>query len=155
VRLYRELKEELARPFGESSVIEAVAHCIDRDAEFVREYLDANFELDAQAELPPAKDEPKPPDRKPETGEGHVEPEAGSENGELTPDDAGETGEEAEDELSPDGDEGEEALPKQERPAKPKAPTFMDRYAKSRSFRWHEEERCYTHANGAWIERGE
>lgn len=31
----------------------------------------------------------------------------------------------------------------------------MDRYAKSRGFRWHEAERCYTHANGAWIERGE
>jgi hypothetical protein len=70
VRLYRELKDELARPFGEPGVMEAVAHCIDRDAEFVREYLAANFELDAQAELPPAKDEPKSTDEQPEAGEG-------------------------------------------------------------------------------------
>jgi hypothetical protein len=34
--------------------MEAVADCIDRDAEFVREYLAANFELDTQAELPPS-----------------------------------------------------------------------------------------------------
>ena len=37
VRLLRELKEELTRPFGESEVMEAVADCIDRDEEFVRE----------------------------------------------------------------------------------------------------------------------
>ena len=31
----------------------------------------------------------------------------------------------------------------------------MDRYAKSRGFRWHETERCYMHANGARIAKGE
>src|SRR5262249_11489841 len=34
-------------------------------------------------------------------------------------------------------------------------PSFMDRYARARGFRWHEAERCYTHASGAWIEKGE
>ena len=31
----------------------------------------------------------------------------------------------------------------------------MDRYAKSRGFRWHEAERCYTHTSGAWIAKGD
>jgi hypothetical protein len=31
----------------------------------------------------------------------------------------------------------------------------MERYAKSRGFRWHEAEHCYAHASGAWIEKGD
>ena len=31
----------------------------------------------------------------------------------------------------------------------------MDRYAKARGFRWRDDERCYAHASGAWIEKGE
>ena len=153
VRLYRELKDELARPFGEPSVMEAVAHCIDRDAEFVREYLAANFDLDAQAELPPAKDELKPTDEQPETGEG----EAGADDGEAEPEENEDEGGEAEDgdELPPEEEEGDETLTKPEKPTKPKEPTFMDRYAKARGFRWHEAERCYVHASGARIDKGE
>ena len=162
-RLYRELKEEITRPFGESSVMEAVAYCIDRDTESVREYLAENFKLDAQAELPPVKDELKPTDGKSDAAEGAGEAKAGGEAGngdhEPTPEEiatnSGETGEEGEDEVPTNGAEGEATPPTPEKPIKPKEPTFMDRYAKSRGFRWHEGERCYTHASGAWIERGE
>jgi len=157
VRLYRDLKEELARPFGEPSVMDAVAHCIDRDAEFVREYLAANFELDLQLEIPTGKTEsstdesgdsgekPNATDEEGATGEstdgeGETEP---TETSEETPDS----------EQSPDGEQPTPPPPK--KPAQPKDPTFMDRYAKSRGFRWRDDERCYTHANGSWIERGE
>jgi len=159
VRLMRELKEELTRPFGESGVMEAVADCIDRDAEFVREYLAANFDLDEQAELPPDKDALEGKDGKPAGDGGEDEPEAGGEDVELEPDEAatdvGETDEEDEDELPPEGNEGEAAPPKPEKPTKPKEPTFMERYAKARGFRWDKTERCYMHANGARIDKGE
>ena len=158
VRLYRELKDELARPFGESSVMEAVAHCIDRDAEFVRAYLAANFELDPQAELSPANAEPKPTDGKPENVEGEGDTEAGRTDGEPKTDEVVTEADVTDDEannLPPEVAEGEDVPPKPEKPFKPKEPTFMDRYASARGFRWHEEERCYTHANGAWIEKGE
>jgi hypothetical protein len=158
----RELKEELTRPFGVSEVMEAVADCIDRDAEFVREYLAANFELEAQAELPPGGEKPEGEKEKPEGGEGKSEGksegEAGEDEGETPPeeddDETGETEDADEDELPPDDDE-EGRRPKPEKPPKPREPSFMDRYAKARGFRWHEAERCYTHASGAWIAKGE
>ncbi|MEI8290676.1 MAG: ATP-binding protein [Verrucomicrobiota bacterium] len=160
VRLMRELKEELTRPFGESGIIEAVADCIDRDAEFVREYLAANFELDAQAELPPGGEKPEGEEEKPDGGEGKSEGEAGDDAGKKddseTEEDEDETGEtEDGDELPPEEEEGEDTPPKPDKPPKSREPSFMDRYAKSRGFRWHEGERCYTHANGAWIAKGD
>ncbi len=153
VRLYRELKDELARPFGESSVMEAVAHCIDRDADFVREYLAANFELDAQAELP-VKPEPVVPDDEVkdstdgqnEAETGGVEGEQKSEENDSATDATGET----------PGESGTINIPvPTEKPPKPKEPTFMDRYARSRGFRWRDDEKCYSHASGAWIAKGE
>lgn len=159
VRLMRELKEELTRPFGVAEVMEAVADCIDRDAEFVREYLEANFELDAQAELQPGGEKPADEAEKPKGDESRSEGEAGDDEGEIQPekdeDETGEADEGEEDELPPEDEEGEDAPPKPDKPAKSKEPTFMDRYAKARGFRWHEAERCYTHASGAWIEKGD
>ena len=157
VRLYRELKDELARPFAEPMVMEAVAHCIDRDGEFVREYLAANFEFDAQAELPLNKDQPAPANTKKDATEERPETEVGINPQELEPEevetDVEETDEE--DELLHQSNEIQDTSPKKEKPSKPKEPTFMDRYAHSRGFRWHDGERCYTHANGAWIAKGE
>jgi hypothetical protein len=151
VRLLRELKEELTRPFGESEAMEAVADCIDRDEEFVREYLAANFELEAQAELPPQGEKPEDKEDKPEGGKGESEGETGEEENEPEEDEAG---------TDKTDESNEEELPseKEEKPPKPPRlpkPSFMDHYAKSRGFRWHEAERCYTHANGAWIDKSE
>jgi hypothetical protein len=158
VRLMRELKEELTRPFGNSEVIEAVADCIDRDAEFVREYLAANFELDAQAELPSVVEKPEGADTKPESGDAENDGETGGDSGEAeleeNEEELDETDDDAETEVPPKGEDGEAPKPKPEKESKQKEPTFMDRYAKSRNFRWHEAERCYTHASGAWIAKG-
>jgi hypothetical protein len=152
-RLYRELKDELGRPFAESSVAEAVAHCIDRTAEFVREYLAANFEIDAQAEL--AVDAGKNESggeawESTDSPKGHEdgeEEQSEDADADVEPEPAGEGGYESEAE--------EEEKEKEGKAPTPKEPTFMDRYARARGFRWHEEERCYTHANGAWIEKAE
>lgn len=158
VRLMRELKEELTRPFGVVEVMEAVADCIDRDPEFVREYLAANFELEAQAELPSSEEKPKGEEDRPAGGDTEAESEDGSAAGDMTPEeesgDTDEMGEAEGEELPPEDAEGEQP-PKPDKPSKTREPSFMDRYAKTRGFRWHEAERCYTHANGAWMEKGE
>jgi len=149
VRLMRDLKEELTRPFGEPEIMEAVADCIDRDPEFVREYLAANFELDAQAELPATdkKDEVEEEEAEDDEGEDETEPEEEEDDSEES--------EAEEEEVPPEDEEDEDDERKPDKPDKPKAPSFMDRYARGRGFRWHEDERCYTHASGAWIEKGE
>lgn len=156
VRLMRELKEELTRPFGESGIMEAVADCIDRDAEFVSEYLAANFELEAQAELPSGAGESEGEAEKTTDGEGKIGTEAGDDRGDTDPEEV--EGNAAErhdgDEPPPEEVDGEVTQPKPDKPTKSKGPTFMDRYAKAHGFRWHEAERCYTHANGAWIAKG-
>ena len=59
-------------------------------------------------------------------------------------------------EAQPGNDDATEALPRPpEKPTKPKEPTFMDCYARARGFRWREDERCYSHASGAWIAKGD
>ena len=159
VRLMRELKEELTRPFGESGIMEAVADCIDRDEEFVREYLTANLELDAQAELPPDGVKPDDEAKKPKGDNNESDGKADGDEGETEPEEndeeIGEADDGDEDELPPEDEEGNDTPPQTEKPSKAKEPTFMDRYAKSRGFRWHEAERCYTHTSGAWIAKGD
>jgi hypothetical protein len=158
VRLMRELKEELTRPFGVTEVMEAVVDCIDRDSEFVREYLAANFELDPQAELPPGGENPATAAGKPKVEIVEQNGEDGEDEGETQPEVEADDTDEAKDGDEPEGlaaeAEGQQP-PKPDRPPKPKEPTFMDRYAKARGFRWHEAERCYTHASGAWIAKGD
>lgn len=158
VRLYRELKEEIARPFVDTGVKEAVAHCIDRSAEFVREYLEANFEIEPQPELTPAEpssEEPAPQTEGPqaeastpeERSESLPAPEEPAADPDAAPEQPGDS--------SPEPPSETNAPPRSEKPARPKAPSFMDRYATERGFRWHEGERCYTHPSGAWITRAE
>ena len=60
---------------------------------------------------------------------------------ELPADDTGRA-KEAEDTPPPEDEAGGDDLPKPEKPTKPKELTFMDLYARSRGFRWHDGERC-------------
>ncbi len=150
VRLMRDLKEELARPFGEAQVMEAVADCIDRDVNFVREYLAANFELDLQCDLihrpeTPHNDEvgTKVPTFDDPCGTGGVE--QGTDAGEAF----------AGSEVPPKEKETEKPAPMAEKCPKQKQPSFMDRFARSRGFHWREDQKCYSHPSGAWIAKGE
>jgi hypothetical protein len=59
------------------------------------------------------------------------------------------------DQLPPVEVKADSAVAQPDMPAKTRPLSFMDRYAKSRGFRWHEAERCYAHASGAWIEKGD
>ena len=64
VRLYKDLADELARPFDHKQIADAINACIDRTPEFVAEYLEAHFELDAQPELPAQSTESAEPTHK-------------------------------------------------------------------------------------------
>jgi hypothetical protein len=41
------------------------------------------------------------------------------------------------------------------KPPQPPKPTLIELYAKHRGFRWHPTERCFTHADGRWIEKSD
>jgi len=169
VRIYKELADELARPFNDNQIANAIAACIDRTPEFVTEYLEAHFELDAQPELPVQKDEPT---QSAETAA--KDSDAPHSDVGAQPDGAGDAadadgaapteGDAAASEGSDDGDgeehdddsDDDEQEEKEEpkSPAPPK-PSLIEIYAKQRGFRFHAAEKCFTHPDGRWIEKAE
>ncbi len=157
VRLYKELADELARPFSHPQVSDAISACIDRTPEFVAEYLDAHFALDAQPELQPAQ--PTAPSSETES----VTPEEPGQDATETTD--AETPAPTAEEVSPAASKDEPAGETQPeptatedeppKPPQPPKPTLIELYAKHRGFRWHPTEKCFTHADGRWIEKSE
>jgi hypothetical protein len=163
VRLYKDLADELARPFDHKQVADAIAACIDRTPEFVAEYLEAHFELDAQPELPaqPAKAASEP---QPDADESTQATNATQETPETSPSDAPADDTEH---VPPNDDEGDahadadddgEAETKgseEPKPTPPPKPSLVEIYAKQRGFRFHAVEKCFTHPDGRWIEKSE
>ena len=161
VRLYKELADELARPFDHRPIADAISACIDRTPEFVAEYLEAHFELDAQAELPvqpadaPSESQSSADEslESKETGQETTEPtskETPAENAENVPpaDDDSEAA------TEPDS-EPEATVKEEPKPPPPPKPTLIEIYAKQRGFRFHATEKCFTHQDGRWIEKSE
>jgi hypothetical protein len=148
-RLHKDLADEISRPFAQSSITAAVAACIERDREFVREYLADVFKLDA--ELPEA---PRPqPAEEPESGNG--EPPAGESETEAEDDlnDEDDTDSEKSEEEStrdPDG-----TAPRPRRPESPHTPSLIERYAQQRGFRWQAQAGQFVHRDGRRIAKDE
>lgn len=160
-RLHKELVDELARPFGDRSIAEAISACVERDGSYVEEYLTDQFDLEEQLE--PTNDPKENMEEEAEdTGSGDSEgkkPSPAKDDGAgEKQDDVGERDEnlDAEDDLDDDteDDDGEDSE-KPRRKSSPAKPDLMDRYAAKRGFKWHAGEKCYTHQDGRWIERAE
>lgn len=167
VRLYKDLADELARPFDHRQITDAIAACIDRTPEFVAEYLEAHFELDAQPELPaqPAESAAETPPAADEFAQGTS---ADKEISETAPSDApaedGESvqpvGDDADANADTDADTESDAEPdeteeKEPKPPPPPKPSLIEIYAKQRGFRFHAAEKCFAHPDGRWIEKSE
>lgn len=129
-RLHKELSEELGRPFACAAITPAFAACIDRDEDFVREYLESAFTLDQQMALPEvtSKEIQQSPPQQEETD--------GSSD-ESDPTEASDVVSEEEDQPEP-GSEGQPGVEEEESgPAKPAPthePTLVERYAKKYGF---------------------
>jgi hypothetical protein len=154
VKLYKELADELARPFSQSQVSDAIAACIDRTPEFVAEYLEAHFQLDAQPEPQPEQptapssdsgrqDEPR---RAPVTSNAETPASNAEEMSSASRED------EAAGETQPESTGTEDEPPE---PTRPPKPTLIELYAKHRGFHWHPSDKCFTHANGQRIEKSQ
>lgn len=153
-RIHKELADELSRPFALPAISEAIAACIDRNREFVSEYLNSHFNLDPNlslsgldAEKAKAAAVPQPDggqtdgEQKHDQTEGDLpEPDATAEPGEQPTEDTGGV------------TEPQEAKP---RPPVPREPTLIERYARQRGFRWHDAEKAYVHPDGRSIQKSE
>jgi hypothetical protein len=153
-RIHKELADELSRPFALPAISEAIAACIDRDRDFVSEYLNSHFNLDPNLSLSALDSEKaKPPlaphpdggqtdgEQEHDQTEGDVpEPEATTEPGEHPTEDT-------------DGvTEPQGTKPK---PPAPREPTLIERYARQRGFRWHDTEKACVHPDGRSIQKSE
>ncbi len=171
-RLHKELVEELARPFSDRTIAEAISACVERDAGYVEEYLVDQFELDAQLELEPAKndkaeDQESTTDPDGKNEEGAQKESAAQGDGNEEKQDSGQDHDHAEpdeeldaendrDAGDADGDEDDsDETEKRQRKSAPARPDLMARYAAKRGFKFHAVEKCYTHSDGRWIQRAE
>jgi hypothetical protein len=162
VRFYKDLADEMARPFDHKQIADAISACIDRTPEFVAEYLEAHFELDAQAELlvqpadAPSESEAtanESPESK-ETGQEATETTGAETQAEDSEDVPTPANDDEPVEPEPDADD-EVTEEEEEKPATPPKPTLIEVYAKQRGFRFHVTEKCFTHSDGRWIEKSE
>lgn len=132
-RLHNELSEELSRPFACAAISPAFAACIDRDKDFVREYLESAFTLDQQMALPEVTSK----ESQQSSPQPHQEEETDESSDESDPSEPSDVVSEEEDQLEP-GSEGQTGVDEEESgPAKPAPahePTLVERYAKKYGF---------------------
>lgn len=168
-KIFDRVASELARPFANAKIADAIKACIERKAEFVDEYLEKIFELAASPLVDtsgsgreaPASDVSSPVGQdSPEADHGSSDSSVdGGENDPASrpvadgptgdqPDD----GQESSDDLEPSG-QGPE---RQERHRQPRTePSLIQRFAKAKGYQWNENAKRYTHKDGTWIERSE
>lgn len=150
------LVAELARPFENDAVTEAMKVCIERDERFITEYMEEHFTL----EFEPA---PPLPIVERESEEGEEREKRRKTEAEMEP----ESDPVAADGLQPDspcpegpagsgqGDD-EDAEPEKEQPPtrrEPRQPILFERFALDRGFRWDHPRQRFAHPVGSWIER--
>jgi len=162
-RLHKELADELARPFSHPLVADAIAACIDRTTEFISDYLEAHFDLDAQPELlaqateaaegaesVPIESAPaSTKDSNPKDGAAGADAAAGDSKTAAGADDGG-----ADDHHGDDHEEEQDISERKEEPKPPK-PSLIEIYARQQGFHKHPTEKCFTHPDGRRIQKSE
>ncbi len=135
-RLHKDLADELSRPFAHSAIATAIGACIDRDLDFVREYLAAGFTLDLidlDAPRPTATRDPGVT----ASGNGSAPSEESTfeaADSEVTPDE-----DDVDSDEVPEDNEDEETQPsagvsRPRRRSSGSAPSLIERYARNRGF---------------------
>ncbi|MFZ4122829.1 MAG: hypothetical protein ACOYKM_14350, partial [Caulobacterales bacterium] len=147
-RIHKELVDEISRPFGSVGITAAIAACVERERDFVTDYLTTEFTLDSETVPTSAQNPGLKPSSTP------------SSNGAPNPNDLPPEDEPAEDGEPESSDEGSE--PNGEKSggtdagrsrgsSKPHEPSLMERYAHHRGFHWEPQAGRFTHRDGRWI----
>ncbi|MBW7893697.1 MAG: hypothetical protein H3C27_01185 [Opitutaceae bacterium] len=150
-KIYQQLADELSQPFGLPAIANAFSACIERDTQFIAEYLATNFRLSSE----------EPVHVSPGTGsKGSDDQEGKSENGATV----------TEPESYPDGEGDHDehdastgdvpnlptnnADPPKLPPIPPK-PKLIDIYARQHGYHWDQKSNRYRDSRGGWMGRSE
>ncbi|WP_428940954.1 sacsin N-terminal ATP-binding-like domain-containing protein [Fontivita pretiosa] len=148
-RSFDALVAELARPFANEAVTEAIKACIERDRGFIAEYMKEHFTLEAETALTPDVSEGKSEVGK-EKAKREVEKEG--EEGPVTGDGDEEEGREPE---HPEEEQDAEDEPRGGPPPRKREPSLFERFAHDRGYHWDGVQHRFVHPDGSWIERSE
>jgi len=145
-RSFKEVVAELARPFANREIGEAIKACYERDDAFIEDYMSQNFDLDMEIS-------PEGPPITPE-----VETEEAP-DGPPTQEEKDQTGDGGEEAFPPG--KGEPVEPKdkggrrEDRPEPPKKSPLFDRYMAKSGYWWSAENQSYIHKDGSRIAKCE
>jgi len=151
-RSFDALVTELARPFANEAVTEAIKACIERDEGFIAEYMEEHFTLEAE---PP----PEVSEREAEEGKEQATSVKG-EHGDRWPVTVEVEGEEPSPLGSPDVEEqtGTQLGGDDSPPRRRKESSLFDlfsRFVVARGYRWDDIRQRFVHPDGSWMERCE
>ena len=155
-RLHKDLAEEISRPFAHHGVASAIGACLDRDRDFVREYLASAFTLDPEApEAAPSNPAVPISTTSSTNGDslsdqaGPVEPEDASDDEDEASAGNGETEEHPDPAASDPG-------PSRRLGQKPQpTPSLIERYARQHGFHREGHSDRFNHSDRRWIGRDE
>lgn len=157
MRLLRQIAKELARPFDDPEIEDAIKFCINRSAEHVSEYLEQNFTLSEPGEVGGVDDsDPEAPAVENDDNEtGPVIGDLPEEDDLELADVDSETEDDpvSEDELVESDESETEARPSPTRNPKhrPKSLPLIERYALAQGFKRESNGDRYFHADGRWL----
>lgn len=152
------LVKELARPFATESVTNAINACIERNEDFITEYMEEHFDLEDEIEpatvpVPPREVESEQNMEENGVGAGPETALVKEEGAVEKPKPLGLLGEddptETEEAHSHQDDKGPKPLPKP-----PQVPLF-NRYAAAIGFRWDDIRQSFVHPDGTLIKKCE
>lgn len=160
VKLFRPIAQELARPFEDGELGDAIKTCAERPVEFINDYLEQNFTLQPVAEVdwtptPNAvANHPVEIAASAELGVADAvsEEEDADEAVEATTEDDDYADGPAIDDV-PGVDAADDHKPVRSPAARPAQPPLIERYARSVGFQKDGSQGRYYHADGRWIQR--
>lgn len=152
-RLAKAVAQEIGKAFRRPEIIDAIKLCFDRNSEFVISYMEENFDLIAESELPLASQDESTPEFEPEidppaddASEAKADPfeaegptaEPASEDEEVIDEDVLESEEGSPEEAPDDSDDDEISDEVEHAPVRrprPQRPSIMERFALLQGFK--------------------
>jgi hypothetical protein len=162
-RLLRPIARELAGPFDDAEIEDAIKFCVDRSAEHVTEYLEENFTLAERlkgvgiatelAAIVAMEGSSTPPaDEAVANQQNAEELHVNGEEADAVPSDLSDLDGTGLEELA-DADTEETEVPRRFAVQRPKTASLLDRFLQAQGFKRESNGERYFHPDGRWIQK--